>query len=95
MDQSRESRTHVPEVTRSFTGISDDMIADAPRFREIAPEIEARLRGRLFIAHTRASTADSCAANSGASERNSIRACCDREVVAGCSLRASSGRLRR
>jgi len=44
-------RRQVPAFTRSFTGISDAMIADAPRFEDIAPEIEQRLRGRLFIAH--------------------------------------------
>ena len=41
----------VPAFTRAFTGISDAMIAAAPRFGEIAPDVERRLRGRLFIAH--------------------------------------------
>ncbi len=41
----------VPAFTRSFTGISDEMIADAPRFEQIAQDVEERLRGRLFIAH--------------------------------------------
>src|SRR5688500_532618 len=44
-------RRQVPAFTRSFTGISDAMIADAPRFEHIAAEVEQRLRGRLFIAH--------------------------------------------
>ena len=41
----------VSGFTRSFTGISDDMVADAPRFSEIAGDIRHRLDGRLFVAH--------------------------------------------
>ena len=44
-------RRPVSAFTRSFTGISDAMLAAAPRFEHIAAEIEQRLRGRLFIAH--------------------------------------------
>ncbi len=42
---------HVSRFARSYTGISDDMLGDAPRFSEIAGEVERRLHGRLFIAH--------------------------------------------
>lgn len=41
----------VSGFTRSFTGISDDMLACAPRFSEIAGELRQRLDGRLFVAH--------------------------------------------
>jgi DNA polymerase III subunit epsilon len=35
----------------SSGGIDRDVIADAPRFKEIAAEIAERLEGRLFVAH--------------------------------------------
>ncbi|MBA3506407.1 MAG: ethanolamine utilization protein [Betaproteobacteria bacterium] len=41
----------VSPIARSYTGISDDMLDDAPRFSEIAGDVERRLHGRLFIAH--------------------------------------------
>lgn len=34
-----------------LTGIDSGMVASAPVFAQIAPEIQQRLRGRLFIAH--------------------------------------------
>ncbi len=39
-----------PFITR-LTGIDEEMLADAPRFSEIAGELRARLAGRLFVAH--------------------------------------------
>lgn len=36
---------------QQLTGISNAMVATAPPFAEIADEVFARLRGRLFIAH--------------------------------------------
>lgn len=41
----------VSRVARSYTGISDEMLADAPRFSQIADDVARRLHGRLFIAH--------------------------------------------
>ena len=35
----------------SLTGISNDMVADAPLFEQLAEELHARLEGCLFIAH--------------------------------------------
>jgi DNA polymerase-3 subunit epsilon len=37
--------------SRFFGGIDSDVIAGAPRFKDIAPELFGRLEGRLFIAH--------------------------------------------
>lgn len=41
----------IPPFIQSLTGISDAMVADAPRFAELADELFARLKGGLFIAH--------------------------------------------
>jgi DNA polymerase-3 subunit epsilon len=41
----------IPHAIQQFTGISEAMVADAPRFAEIAGELAARLEGRLFVAH--------------------------------------------
>lgn len=41
----------IPPFIQSLTGISNEMVADAPTFEEIAGELQARLEGRLFIAH--------------------------------------------
>ena len=41
----------IPELIQRLTGISNEMVADAPRFAEVAEEIYNRLDGRLFIAH--------------------------------------------
>lgn len=41
----------IPDHIRRLTGISDDMVANAPRFADIADELYDRLDGRLFIAH--------------------------------------------
>lgn len=40
-------------ITR-LTGITDRMVADAPRFAELAPEFAALLGGRVFVAHNAA-----------------------------------------
>lgn len=44
-----ESR--IPDYIQRLTGIDDDMVADAPRFADIADELFDRLDGRLFVAH--------------------------------------------
>ena len=41
----------IPPAIQSLTGITDEMVALAPAFAEIAPQLLARLEGRLLVAH--------------------------------------------
>ncbi|MBS1145399.1 MAG: ethanolamine utilization protein [Proteobacteria bacterium] len=41
----------IPPFIEQLTGISNDMVADAPPFEAVASETLKRLEGRLFIAH--------------------------------------------
>ncbi len=41
----------IPRLIQGFTGITDEMVRDAPRFGQLADEIRARLEGAVFIAH--------------------------------------------
>ncbi len=41
----------IPPFIQQLTGITDEMVRDAPRFESIAPELFDRLEGRLFAAH--------------------------------------------
>lgn len=41
----------IPPHIQWLTGISNEMVADAPRFEDVARELHERLAGRLFIAH--------------------------------------------
>lgn len=43
--------TRISEFIESLTGISNEMMADAPLFKDIAAEVAARLEGRIFVAH--------------------------------------------
>ncbi len=43
--------TRIPPFIESLTGISNDMVASAPTFAEVARELSARLAGKLLIAH--------------------------------------------
>lgn len=43
--------TRIPPFIEQLTGISNEMVADAPPFEAIAAETMKRLEGRLFIAH--------------------------------------------
>lgn len=43
--------TRIPDYIQRLTGISDEMVASAPRFEEIADALFDRLDGRVFIAH--------------------------------------------
>jgi len=44
-------RTYIPETIQRITGISNEMVATAPYFEQVAKEILLRLQGKLFIAH--------------------------------------------
>ncbi|MCP5276940.1 MAG: 3'-5' exoribonuclease [Thiobacillus sp.] len=41
----------IPAFIQQLTGISNEMVADAPTFAQVADELDQRLQGRLFIAH--------------------------------------------
>lgn len=41
----------IPSSIEAFTGISNEMVADAPSFEDLRGEIRRRLDGRLFVAH--------------------------------------------
>ncbi len=43
--------TGIPPAIQQFTGITEAMVADAPRFEAVAADIASRLQGRLFVAH--------------------------------------------
>ncbi len=44
-------RTKIPDMIQRITGITNDMVASAPYFEQVAKEIVLRLQGKLFIAH--------------------------------------------
>lgn len=44
-------RQAIPPFIQNLTGITPDMVADAPLFEDLAPEIHRRLHGHMFIAH--------------------------------------------
>ena len=41
----------IPPSIEAFTGISNEMVADAPPFEDLRREVRHRLEGRLFVAH--------------------------------------------
>ncbi len=41
----------IPGAIQALTGITQDMVAGAPRFAQLAAELLERLGGRVFIAH--------------------------------------------
>ena len=44
-------RQKIPPFIVNMTGISDEMVAGAPLFEEVAPQIYNLLNGRVFVAH--------------------------------------------
>jgi DNA polymerase-3 subunit epsilon len=52
MDDAGQSRAKpIPPFIQQLTGISDDMVRDAPSFASLAPALFERLDGKLFVAH--------------------------------------------
>jgi len=41
----------IPSYIQSFTGITQNMVEDAPTFNQIAPELYQLLDGKIFVAH--------------------------------------------
>lgn len=41
----------IPPAIQALTGITNDMVADAPAFEDLAPGLYERLEGRIFVAH--------------------------------------------
>jgi DNA polymerase-3 subunit epsilon len=41
----------IPTIVQSLTGITPSMVAAAPEFQHVAPEVVARLEDRVFVAH--------------------------------------------
>ena len=42
----------IPPYIEAFTGISSEMVADAPRFADVAATVLEKLSGAVFVAHT-------------------------------------------
>jgi DNA polymerase III subunit epsilon len=44
----------IPSMVTALTGITDEMVREAPRFHEVAADLTRVLRGRVFVAHNAA-----------------------------------------
>jgi DNA polymerase-3 subunit epsilon len=42
---------HIPASIQAFTGITNDMVAAAPRFAEVAAQVQEKIGGAVFVAH--------------------------------------------
>lgn len=42
---------HIPRYIQAFTGITNEMVADAPRFEDVAEKVFTVLQGNVFVAH--------------------------------------------
>ena len=47
-----DPETAIPPAIQALTGISNDMVAGAPTFAELARELHQRLAGRVVVART-------------------------------------------
>jgi DNA polymerase-3 subunit epsilon len=43
--------TSIPPAIQALTGITNEMVADAPAFEDLAQDLYERLEGRVFVAH--------------------------------------------
>jgi DNA polymerase-3 subunit epsilon len=43
--------TYISPFIVALTGISNEMVAEAPKWEEVAPKIDALTKGRVFVAH--------------------------------------------
>jgi DNA polymerase-3 subunit epsilon len=43
--------TSIPPAIQALTGITNEMVAGAPAFEDLAPGLYERLAGRVFVAH--------------------------------------------
>src|SRR5688572_14992439 len=41
----------IPTMIQQLTGITDDMVRDAPSFTELAESLHRRLEGKVLVAH--------------------------------------------
>src|SRR5689334_20798281 len=41
----------IPRYIQAFTGITNEMVADAPGFEEVAERVYTFLQGNIFVAH--------------------------------------------
>ena len=44
-------RRHIPIYISALTGITNDMVQDAPPFEDVAHDIYHLLHGKIFVAH--------------------------------------------
>jgi DNA polymerase-3 subunit epsilon len=51
MEHARQSRRFDTAEIQALTGITNEMVRDAPSFRSVADEVAARTAGALFVAH--------------------------------------------
>lgn len=42
---------HIPRYIQALTGITNDMLVEAPRFNEVAEKVHALLQDKIFVAH--------------------------------------------
>ena len=42
---------NIPRYIQAFTGINNEMVADAPYFEEVAEKVYTILQGNIFVAH--------------------------------------------